>query len=249
MIDPSLLRDLMTELIFVSGKSSRKIALELQIDTGAWSQWLKYMTPGRVGKEKLEKVAEHLGLDPMTGTLLPGVHRWTVPSLLIADVLQTESIVQKLLPGGGTIYPVRRKNRILNKLTTESYVPWFPWIRWVLVPLAFPDIRVILKMGEKVKQLINPFDNHSPDPSRMEGWFWPDGSKGNSKEEIKKTLWVDLPEEMFLRLSNTEDLSVPDMDAITGITGNMKWTWESLIPALKAKGITPEEIARNYGLL
>ena len=104
-------------------------------------------------------------------------------------------------------------------------------------------------MGEKVKQLINPFDNHSPDPFRMEGWFWPDGSKGNENEEIKKTLWVNLPEEMFLRLSNDENLSVPDLDAITGITGNMKWTWESLIPALKAKGITPEEIARNHGLL
>ena len=249
MIDLSLLRDLLTQLIFVSGKSSRKIALELQIDTGAWSQWLKYMTPGRVGKEKLEKVAEHLGLEPMTGKLLSGVHRWTVPSHLIGDVHQSESIIQKLLPGGGTIYPVRRENRILNKMTTESYVPWSPWIRWVLVPLAFPDLRVILKMGEKVKQLINPFDNHSPDPFRMEGWFWPDGSKGNENEEIKKTLWVNLPEEMFLRLSNTEDLSVPDMDAIIGITGNMKWTWESLIPALKAKGITPEEIARNHGLL
>ena len=134
MIDLSLLRDLLTQLIFVSGKSSRKIALELQIDTGAWSQWLKYMTPGRVGKEKLEKAAEFLGLDRETGKLSSGVHRWTIPSHLIEDVLQVESIVQKFLPGGGTIYPVRRKNPILIKMTTESYVPWSPWVRWVLVP-------------------------------------------------------------------------------------------------------------------
>ncbi|MHB1287376.1 MAG: hypothetical protein ACYCYP_12655, partial [Leptospirales bacterium] len=238
-----------TQLIFVSGKSSRKIALELKIDTGAWSQWLKYMTPGRVGKEKLEKVAEHLGLDPMTGNLLSGVHRWTVPSHLIGDVHQSESIIQKLLAGGGTIYPIRRENQILITRTTESYVPWSPWIRWVLVPLAFPDLRVILKIGEKVKQLINPFDNHSPDPFRMEGWFWPDGSKGNSKEEIKKTLWVDLSEKMFLRLSGDEDLSVHDLDAIMGITGSLGWTWERVISALEAKGITPEEIARNHALL
>lgn len=249
MIDPSLLRDLLTQLIYVSGRSSRKIALELHIDTGAWSQWLKYMTPGRVGKEKLVKVAEHLGLDPMTGKLLSGIHHWTVPSHLIEDVLQVESIVQKLLPGGGTIYPVRRENRILNKMTTETWAPWSPWIRWVLVPLAFPNLRVILKIGEKVKQLINPFDNHSPDPFRMEGWFWPDGSKGNEKEEIKKTLWVSLPEEMFLRISGDENLSTLDLDTILGIAENLKWTWESLIPALKAKGITPEEIARNHGLI
>ena len=249
MIDPSLLRDLLTQLIFVSGRSSRKIALDLHIDTGAWSQWLKYMTPGRVGKEKLEKVAEHLGLDPMTGKLLSGIHRWTIPSHLIEDVLQVESIVQKFLPGGGTIYPVRRENRILNKMTTETYVPWSPWIRWILVPLAFPNIRIILKMGEKVKQLINPFDNHSPDPFRMEGWFWPDGSKGNSKEEIKKTLWIDLSEEVFLRLSGDADLSVHDLDAIMGITGSLGWTWEKLIPAFEAKGMTPDEIARNHGFL
>ncbi len=249
MIDSSLLRDRLTQLIYVSGKSPRKIALELQIDTGAWSQWLKYMTPGRVGKEKLERVAEHLGLDPETGKLIPRIHRWTVPSHLIEDVLQVESIVQKFLPGGGTIYPVRRENPILSKMTTESYVPWVPWIRWVLVPLAFPNLRVILKMGEKIKQLINPLDNHSPDPSRMEGWVWPDGSKGNEKEEIKDTLWVDLPEEIFLRISGGENLSVLDLDAILGISENSQWTWERLIPALKAKGITPDEIARNRGLL
>ena len=249
MIDSSLLRDRLTQLIYVSGKSPRKIALELQIDTGAWSQWLKYMTPGRVGKEKLERVAEHLGLDPETGKLIPRIHRWTVPSHLIEDVLQVESIVQKFLPGGGTIYPVRRENPILSKMTTESYVPWVPWIRWVLVPLAFPNLRVILKMGEKIKQLINPLDNHSPDPSRMEGWVWPDGSKGDEKEEIKDTLWVDLPEEIFLRISGGENLSVLDLDAILGISENSQWTWERLIPALKAKGITPDEIARNRGLL
>lgn len=226
--------------------SLRKLAKDANLDPSSLSYWLRGIE-SRVSLERLKPAMTLLGLGE--DGLVSGVHRWTVPSHLIGDVLQVESIVQKLLPGGGTIYPVRRENRILNKMTTESYAPWAPWIRWVLVPLAFPDVRVILKMGEKVKQLINPFDNHSPDPFRMEGWFWPDGSKGNSKEEIKKTLWVNLPEEMFLRLSNDENLSVPDLDAITGITGNMKWTWERLIPALKAKGITPDEIARNHGFL
>ncbi len=249
MIDSYLLRDILAQLIFLSGKSPRKIALELHIDTGAWSQWLKYMTPGRVGKEKLEKAAEHLGLDSETGKLLSGVHRWIVPSPLIEDVLQAESIIQKFLPGGGTIYPVQRKNYISNKMTTESYVPWSPWIRFVLVPLAFPGLRVILKMGEKIKQLINPFDNHSPDPFRMEGWFWPDGSNGNEKGKIKKGLWVDLPEERFLRLSGDEKLSVPNLDEIMGISGSTAWTWERLISALKAKELTPDEIARSHGLL
>ncbi|MHB1758221.1 MAG: hypothetical protein ACYCT9_12075 [Leptospirillum sp.] len=103
-------------------------------------------------------------------------------------------------------------------------------------------------MGEKVKQLLKPFDNQSPEPFSMEGWFWPDGSKGN-KNEIKKSLWVDLPEEMFLRLSNDENLSVPDLDAIAEISGSLTWTWERLGSALETKGITPDEIARNHGLL
>ena len=240
--DPFLIDSLRS----LRGQSLRKLAKDAGIDASSLSYWLRGIER-RVSEERLKPAKALLGLGE--DGLLPGVHRWIVPSHLRADVLQTESIVQKILPGGGTIYPVRRENRILNKMTTETYVPWSPWIRWILVPLAFPNIRIILKMGEKVKQLLNPFDNHSPDPSRMEGWFWPDGSKGNEKEEIKKTLWVDLPEEIFLRISGDENLSVLDLEAILGIAGNLQWTWERLIPALKAKGITPDEIARNHGLL
>ena len=240
--DPFLIDSLRS----LRGQSLRKLAKDAGIDASSLSYWLRGIER-RVSEERLKPAKALLGLGE--DGLLPGVHRWIVPSHLRADVLQTESIVQKILPGGGTIYPVRRENRILNKMTTETYVPWSPWIRWILVPLAFPNIRIILKMGEKVKQLLNPFDNHSPDPSRMEGWVWPDGSKGNEKEEIKKTLWVDLPEEIFLRISGDENLSVLDLEAILGIAGNLQWTWERLIPALKAKGITPDEIARNHGLL
>lgn len=239
-------------LIELTGRSASSIAGMIGVHRSGLTQWLKGRTT--LGSESQDKVLKVLGiidvgLDYKVGKLLPGIHRWTVPSPLIEDVLQTESIVQKFLPGGGTIYPVRRENRILNKLTTESYVPWSPWIRLVLVPLSFPDVRVILKMGEKVKQLINPFDNHTPDPFRMEGWVWPDGSKGTEKEEIKKTLWVDLPEERFLRLSGDENLSGPDLDELIGISGSRAWTWEKLFSALKAKGIPPEEIARSQGLL
>ena len=240
--DPKIIEFLRT----AHGLSLRKLAKDAEIDPSSLSYWLRGVE-SRVSEERLKPAKTLLGLGE--DGLLPGVHRWIIPSHLIADVLWTESIIQKLLPGGGTIYPVRRRNNILIKMTTESYVPWSPWVRWVLVPLAFPDLRVILKMGEKVKQLINPFDNHSPDPFRMEGWFWPDGSKGNSKEEIKKTLWIDLSEEMFLRLSGDENLSILDLNTILGIAGNLKWTWEKLIPAFEAKGMTPDEIARNHGFL
>ena len=60
---------------------------------------------------------------------------------------------------------------------------------------------------------------------------------------------MDLPEEIFLRISGGENLSILDLDTILGIAGNLQWTWERLIPALKAKGITPDEIARNHGLI
>ncbi|BAM06270.1 hypothetical protein [Leptospirillum ferrooxidans] len=245
----TLERKMLLNISNLKGISTMRLANENDIPQANLSRWFKSQKGGYVKEEKIERMAKYLGLDYKVGKLFPGVHRWTVPSHLIEDVLQVESIVQKFLPGGGTIYPVRRKNPILIKMTTESYVPWSPWVRWVLVPLAFPDLRVILKMGEKVKQLISPFDNHSPDPFRMEGWFCPEGSKGNKKEEIKKTLWVDLPEEMFLRLSGDEDLSVHDLDIILGITGSLGWTWEKLIPVLEAKGTTPDEIARNHGLL
>jgi len=225
--------------------SLRKLAKDANLDPSSLSYWLRGIE-SRVSLERLKPAMTLLGLGE--DGLVSGVHRWTVPSHLIGDVLQVESIVQKLLPGGGTIYPVRRENRILNKMTTESYAPWAPWIRWVLVPLAFPDVRVILKMGEKVKQLINPFDNHTPDPFRMEGWVWPDGSKGTEKEEIKKTLWVDLPVERF-RLSDDENLSISDLDGMIGISGSAAWTWERLNTVLEAKGISPDEIARSQGLL
>ena len=227
-------------LIELTGKSITSIALEAGVDPTNLSRALKGHST--VSAQKMQKVLEYLGVDSVSGTLKPIVHRWTVPSHLIEDVLQVESIVQKILPGGGTIYPVRKKNPIMVKMTTESYAPWAPWIRWVLVPLAFPEVRVILKMGEKIKQLINPFDNHSPAPFRMDGWFWPDGSKGNEKEKIKKTLWVDLPGEMFLRASSDETLSILDLDAILRITHS--WTWENL----ELRGWTPEKVAKKLGL-
>ncbi len=209
---------LIDSLRVLHGLSLRKLAKEASLDASSLSYTLRGIE-SRVSRERLKPVLKILGLTE--DGLLSGIHRWTVPSPLIEDVLQVESIIKKILPGGGTIYPVRRENRILNKMTTETFLPWSPWIRWVLVPLAFPNLRVILKMGEKVKQLINPFDNHSPDPFRMDGWFWPDGSKGNEKEEIKKTLWVDLSEEMFLRVSDDENLSVLDLDMILGIAGDL----------------------------
>ena len=89
-------------LIYLTEKSITSIALEAGVDPTNLSRFLKGHST--VSDEKMEKVLEHLGVDPVTGTLKPGIHRWKVnPSRSKSIKFEFEDLIPDLVPGGGKI--------------------------------------------------------------------------------------------------------------------------------------------------
>jgi hypothetical protein len=78
------------------------------------------------------------------------------------------------------------------------------------------------------------------------GGILPDGS---SPDEIPSSAWIPIRPEIFARVKSDPELTVPDLDAILGISGSPDWTWERVNAILKGKGMTPEEAARKCGIL
>ena len=197
---------------------------------------------GKVSKEKLAGV--YVILNITDESLLPGIHRWMIPSATTSDVEKAEYLVRELCPGGCKVYPIRSEN-LVQAIVSASLGNFLPWIAWVLVPAASPQIRIVLSIKPSAKHLnfIGSFRSLSP---KSFGGILPDGS---SPEEIPSSAWISIRPEIFSRVKSDPELTVPDLDAILGISGNPDWTWERLNAVLQGKGITPEEAARKCGIL
>ena len=196
---------------------------------------------GKVSKEKLDGV--YVILNITDESLLPGIHRWTIPSATTSDVEKAEYLVRELCPGGGKVYPIRSAN-LVQAIVSTSFGNFLPWIAWVLVPVASPQIRIVLSIKPSAKHLnfIGSFRSLSP---KSFGGILPDGS---SPKEIPSSAWIPIRPEIFVRIKSDPELTVPDLDTILGISGSPDWTWERLNAILQGKGMTPEEVARKCGI-
>ena len=85
-------------LIYLTGKTLTSIALEAGVDPTNLSRALKGHST--VSEGKMEKVLEHLGVDTVTGTLKPVVHRWRFN---LQKSIELRELLPELLPGGGEI--------------------------------------------------------------------------------------------------------------------------------------------------
>ena len=223
------------------GLSLRKLAEKSGLDPSSLSYWIRGKE-SRVSAERLKSAKTVLGLS-VTG-LLPGIHRWTIPSLMTSDVEKAEYIVREFCPGGNTFFPIRAAN-LLQAFIPGSLGNFLPWIAWVLVPVASPQIRIVLGIKPSAKHS-NFLGSSRLLALKSVGGTLPDGS---SPEEIPASAWISLPPEVFDRIKTDSDLSVSDLDAILGISGSPEWTWERLTAVLQGKGITAEETARKMGVL
>ncbi|EQD33511.1 hypothetical protein B1A_18996, partial [mine drainage metagenome] len=174
-----------------------------------------------MGTDKIGRVLKVLGLSD-TGLLL-GIHRWEIPSQMTNDVEKAEYLVRELCPGGSKVYPIRSEN-LVQAIVSSSLGNFLPWIAWVLVPVAFPQIRIVLSIKPSAKHLNFIGSFRSLSPKSFEG-ILPDGS---SPEEIPSSAWIPIRPEIFTRIKSDQELTVPDFDAILGISGNSDWTWERL---------------------
>jgi len=220
----------------LKGLSLRKLAEKSGLDPSSLSYWIRGKE-SRVSTERLKSAKTVLGLSE-TG-LLPGLHRWKVPSMAVWDVEKVEYAVRTLLSGGGTVVIVAREGIVAQHLIFNQAL--------VFVPTIFPDVRIVLKYGLSV-QRINPI---APERGvRLgglgPGWKWHGGSIA---DESPMEAFLKVSSESFDRIDSDETLTVPDLDAILGISGSSDWTWERLNAVLQGKGITPEETARKMGIL
>ncbi len=218
--------------------SLRELARKTNNSHGNLSTWFQGKMSS-LSNERAEEIQRVLGIDPLTGRLFAGIHRWKTPSTTVWDIEKAEYVIRALLPGGGTVVIATRKGIVAQHLIFNQAL--------VFVPANFPDVRIILKYGLSL-QRINPI---APERGiRLgglgPGWNWHGGSVA---DESPMDAFLNLSSESFDRINADESLTVPDLDAILGISGGSGWTWERLNAVLESKGITPEETARNMGIL
>ena len=234
LIDPNVI-GIIREL---KSLSVRDLARFVGTDPGNLSRFLNGR--GGISSEKQKKILEKLSLEE--NGLTAGIHRWKTPSMVVWDIEKVEYVIRTLLPGGGTVVIATRKGIVAQHLIFNQAL--------VFVPANFPDVRIILKYALSI-QRINPI---APERGiRLgglgPGWNWHGGSVA---DESPMDAFLKLSSESFNRVDADESLTVPDLDAILGISGDSgdsKWTWERLNAVLESKGITPEETARNMGIL
>lgn len=198
---------------------------------------------GKVSQEKLSGVYKVLDLSE-TG-LLPGIHRWTIPSQTMSDIEKAEYLIRELCPGGVRVYPLRSDN-IVQAIIPASFGSFLPWMLWILTPIILQDVRIVLSIKPSAKNLNMFLGSTRELILKYFGGVLPDGS---SPDEIPSSAWIPIPPEIFDRIKSDSDMTVPDLDAILGISGSSDWTWERLTAVLQGRGITPEEAARKCGVL
>jgi len=220
----------------LKGLSLRKLAEKSGLDPSSLSYWIRGKE-SRVSTERLKSAKTVLGLSE-TG-LLPGIHRWKTPSMVVWDIEKAEYALRTLLPGGGTVVIVARDGIVAQHLIFNQAL--------VFVPTVFQDIRIILKYALSV-QRINPIAQERGIKlgGLGPGWKWYGGSVA---DESPMDAFLKLPSKSFNRIDTDESLTVPDLDALLGISGVSDWTWERVSAVLESKGITPEEAARKCGVL
>ena len=229
------------EIRKLKGISIRELAKTAEVNQAHLSGWFREI-PGRMGTDNIERVLKALSLSD-TG-LFPGIHRWMIPSQMTSDVEKVEYLLRELCPGGGKVYPLRSAN-IVQAIVPASFGSFLPWMLWSLVPVASPQVRIVLsiKPSPKTLNFLGSIRSLSP---KYFGGILPDGS---SPDEIPSSAWIPIRQEIFVRIKSDPELTVPDLDAILGISGSPDWTWERLTAVLQGKGITPEEAARKCGIL
>jgi transcriptional regulator with XRE-family HTH domain len=214
-------------LIYLTGKTLTSIALDAGVDPTNLSRALKGHST--VSPEKMEKVLEHLGVDSVTGTLKPVVHRWR--NNRETDLL---NLLPELLPGGG--------EKIGLALKKDDY-------RWSAI-VGNNGTRIIiddpimvyqgdLSRGGKVVSL----EEILPE--------WKDSYRIITPTALKKLIGDEplTPEEFdeILGLRYEKPLS-EGVSFARESEAEYAWTWEAITTKAKEAGLTPREVAERLGL-
>ena len=227
------------------GLSLRGLAKEARLDPSSLSYWLRGKE-SRVSLERLKPAMSLLGLGE-TG-LVPGVHKWSLPTPSREHFSRAEKTVQTLLPGGGTLYQVRLGG-ILNPVSTDQLITTLAFVSWVGVPDHFPDVRLIFRIGyhSRTKQLLGsyPFGESWLGFNLGSGWRCSTNDPPGAETPKK---WIVLERNKYKELME-DDFTVEALDNFLGLSNEDDWTWERLVSVLKDRGRIPQEVAEELGLV
>ena len=222
-------------LIYLNGKPITSSALEAGVDPTNLSRALKGHST--VSGEKMEKVLEHLGVDSVTGTLKPVVHRWRFNQANLKEI-EFDEIIQRLVPGGGEI--------IHLELERDVY-------RWSAV-IGNNDVRII------IEEVISVLEDETPySKVKLSGELpeWKGLFRRITPSDLKKLIEdVTLtPSEFDEILGLNYEPPFPDelltgesIAADEGMKYASGWTWAAVVTKAREAGLTPREVAERLGL-
>ena len=224
MVDSKYIRS----LIYLNGKTITSLALEAGVDPTNLSRFLKGHST--VSDEKMEKVLEHLGVDPVTGTLKPVVHRWKISPANQKEI-EFKNLIPDLVPGCGKIInlSLNKKNdyrwsAIIGNHDVRSIID-NPMVVLEEFYLDWKDYYLTITPAN-LKRLI---ENETLTPSEFDEIL---GLKDENHGNIQvNELW-------------TGDLIAAEPDA--GF--DYGWTWNLILKKAREAGLTPREVAKKLGL-
>lgn len=231
-IDLQMLKD----IIYVKGLTPHRLALNIGIEPSNFSRFLTGKA-GMLSHENLLRVTDAIGFDLEKRSLKPGIHRFLSKSMSVADMDRIEGTIRTLLPGGVNCIPVKPVENLKGYMRYD----------YLLVPHLQRDIRVILSIKTLSAKSI-----FTPERALRLGGLGA-GSRwrgGAASDECPSDSALLLPAQVVDRIVGDKSLTIEDLDEIVGISADPnEWSWEMVIASLEAKGITPREAAKKWGLI
>ncbi len=235
MVDSKYIRS----LIYLTGKTITSIALEARVDPTNLSRALKGHST--VSDEKMEKVLEHLGADPVTGTLKPVIHRWKVNSATF-NLIEFEKFILDLIPEGG---------QIINLALKRDDYRWSAIVgnngARIIMDHSLMVIKPLEKTAEQEEEGIENVEEFFPSPS------WYGSFLRITPDNLKKLIEDETltPSEFDEILSLKYGIPLQEGNSIlaeqeTGF--EYEWTWDLIMKKAKESGFTPKEVAEKLGL-
>lgn len=216
-------------LIYLTEKTITSLALEAGIDPTNLSRSLKGHST--VSAEKMENVLEHLGVDPVTGTLKPVVHRWRFN---LRKSIELGELLPELLPGGGEIIGLALKRN-------RDYL-WTAIVGNNGTRIIMNDAIMVLEDGSPVAKVI-PLEEFLPE--------WKESYRIITPADLKKLIDNKTlsPSEFdeILGLNYETHLSDGSSFAREDEAENACWTWNLIFKKAKEAGLTPREVAKRLG--
>lgn len=205
----------------LQGLSFREVALRAGISSSSnVREWVAGL-PGRLKEERIRRILPVVGLSSDTGAILPGIHRWKVPSREpegVADLFGT------LLPGRVLLARARSGDGAFRH-------------EWLYGSME--EVRIILDLPAREDNVVASI------VGALSSRVLPGPGCDGGPVPVLSSPGATLLRSGTASVRDLDSLFLPVPSRMSGDP----WTYERLFERLWADGIEPEEAARRLGLI